>query len=111
MLGEFSAYNLLASVAIANRYGIEPELIQKALDVFQGVPGRICRYTLPNGAVAVIDNAHTPSSFEAFFSAVRPLSSHIIAIFGAGGDRDALKRPLMGAVAAQYADRDNFDNR
>ncbi len=104
LLGEFSAYNLLASVAVAHRYGIGRELIQKALESFQGVPGRICRYTLANGAVAVIDNAHTPSSFEAFFSAVRPLSPHIIALFGAGGDRDALKRPLMGAVAAQYAD-------
>ncbi len=104
LLGEFSAYNLLASVAVVQRYGIQHEVIQKALDLFQGVPGRICRYALPNGAIAVIDNAHTPSSFEAFFSAVRPLSSHLIAIFGAGGDRDALKRPLMGAVAAQYAD-------
>lgn len=104
LLGEFSAYNLLASLAVAYRYGIESSVVQKALDCFQGVPGRICRYVLPNGAIAVIDNAHTPSSFEAFFSAVRPLSPHIIAIFGAGGDRDPLKRPLMGAVAADYAD-------
>lgn len=104
LLGDFSAYNLLASIAVAYRYGIEHEMIQQALDCFQGVPGRICRYELPNGSIAVIDNAHTPSSFEAFFAAVKPLSSHILAVFGAGGDRDALKRPLMGAVAARYAD-------
>jgi UDP-N-acetylmuramoyl-L-alanyl-D-glutamate--2,6-diaminopimelate ligase len=104
LLGEFSAYNLLASIAIAYRYGIESSVVQRALDCFQGVPGRICRYVLPNGAIGIIDNAHTPSSFEAFFCAVRPLSNHIIAIFGAGGDRDPLKRPLMGAVAAHYAD-------
>jgi UDP-N-acetylmuramoyl-L-alanyl-D-glutamate--2,6-diaminopimelate ligase len=105
LLGEFSAYNLLASVAVCDFYGVDRATLEKALDEFVGVPGRICRYTLPNGAVAVIDNAHTPSSFEAFFVAVRPLSTHIIAVFGAGGDRDRLKRPLMGAVAAHYADQ------
>jgi len=104
LLGEFSAYNLLSSIAVAHRYKVEHEIVQKALDSFEGVPGRIWRYSLPNKSVAVIDNAHTPSSFEALFTAVRPLSSHVIAVFGAGGDRDALKRPLMGAVAARYAD-------
>lgn len=105
LLGTFSAYNLLAACAVSERYGIGRDDIQHALDTFTGVPGRIERFELPNNALAVIDNAHTPSSFEALFKAVRPLSSHIIAIFGAGGDRDPLKRPLMGAVAAQYADQ------
>ena len=104
LLGEFSAYNILTAVALARRYGVSSLIIQQALKGFTGVPGRLARYELDNGAVALIDNAHTPSSFEALFKAVRPLSDHIIVIFGAGGERDALKRPLMGALAAQYAD-------
>jgi len=104
LIGEFSAYNLLMASAVVEQYGLMPSDIQGALTTFEGVPGRTCRYTLPNGAIAVIDNAHTPSSFEAVFSALRPLSKRIIAIFGAGGDRDALKRPLMGAIAEEYAD-------
>ncbi len=105
LLGEFSAYNILTAVALATRYGVSSFIIQQALESFKGVPGRLARYQLDNGAVALIDNAHTPSSFEAFFKAVRPLSEHIIVVFGAGGDRDALKRPIMGALAAQYADQ------
>ena len=105
LLGEFSAYNILACCAIASGYGVSAESIQAALDTFQGVPGRLNSYALPNGALAIIDNAHTPSSFEAFFKAVRPLSNDIIVVFGAGGDRDALKRPIMGSLATSYADR------
>ncbi len=104
MLGEFSGYNILFAYAFARRYGISLRMLQQALLSFKGVPGRIARYQLPNGAIALIDNAHTPSSYEAFFKAVRPLSDHIVAVFGAGGDRDAIKRPLMGAIAEDYAD-------
>ncbi len=105
LLGEFSAYNILTAIAIAQKYGVTSSTIKQALESFSGVPGRLASYQLANGAVAIIDNAHTPSSFEAFFKAVRPLSDHIIVIFGSGGDRDALKRPIMGALAAQYADQ------
>lgn len=104
LLGTFSAYNILVARAVTQQYGVNDTLFKEAVASFGGVPGRICRYQLPNKAIALIDNAHTPSSFEAFLSAVRPLSSHIIVIFGAGGDRDPVKRPLMGALAVQYAD-------
>lgn len=104
LLGEFSAANILTAIALAQECGVGTESLQQALKSFTGVPGRLARYVLPNNAVAIIDNAHTPSSFEAFFKAVRPLSGHIIAVFGAGGDRDKLKRPVMGALAAKYAD-------
>ena len=63
------------------------------------------RFTLPNNAVAFIDNAHTPSSIEALLSSVRPLTDHLIVVFGAGGDRDSTKRPHMGAAAARFADQ------
>ncbi len=104
LLGEFSAANILAALAIAEKYGVTPPYVEQALASFSGIPGRLQRFTLPNGAVAFIDTAHTPSSFEALFMAVRPLSKHIVALFGAGGDRDSIKRPLMGALAVRYAD-------
>ncbi len=104
LLGTFNASNILAAVAVAEKYGVPVKTVESALASFPGVPGRLQRFTLPNKAVAFIDNAHTPSSFEAILSALRPLSPHIIAVFGAGGDRDVLKRPLMGAIAASYAD-------
>lgn len=104
LLGEFSASNVLAAIAVAEKYAIPVTIIEKALASFAGVPGRLQRFTLPNDAVAFIDNAHTPSSFEALLSALRSLSPHIIVVFGAGGNRDALKRPLMGAIATSYAD-------
>jgi UDP-N-acetylmuramoyl-L-alanyl-D-glutamate--2,6-diaminopimelate ligase len=103
LLGQFSAYNVATAIALVEPYAISPEIIQNAVASFQGVPGRLKRYDLPNKAVAFIDNAHTPSSFEAILSALRPLSPDLTVIFGAGGDRDAIKRPIMGAVAAQYA--------
>ncbi len=104
LLGEFSASNVLAAIAVVEKYAVPVEVMQNALVSFAGVPGRLQRFALPNNAVAFIDNAHTPSSFEAILSALRPLSTNIIAVFGAGGDRDAIKRPLMGAIAAAYAD-------
>ncbi len=105
LLGSFSAYNVLTAIALVEPYGVSETVIQAAIASFAGVPGRLKRFDVPNKAVAFIDNAHTPSSFEAILSALRPLSSDLIVVFGAGGDRDAVKRPLMGAIAAQYANQ------
>lgn len=103
LLGKFNAYNVLTAISLVEQYGISPGVIQAAISSFGGVPGRLSRYDLPNKAVAFIDNAHTPSSFEAILLALRPLSSDLIVVFGAGGDRDAVKRPLMGAIAGRHA--------
>jgi UDP-N-acetylmuramoyl-L-alanyl-D-glutamate--2,6-diaminopimelate ligase len=105
LLGRFSVYNILAVLAIAEMCGISFSSVNQALSSFEGVPGRLQRFALPNGAVAFIDTAHTPSSFDALLSTLRPLTKDLIVVFGAGGDRDAIKRPLMGALAAQYADK------
>ncbi len=102
--GYFNGYNILAATSCALRLGIAPHAIQQACRTFAGVPGRLTRFVLPNGATAFIDYAYNPSSFQAVLSTLRQLSSHIIVVFGAGGDRDVPRRPLMGAVAAQYAD-------
>ncbi|MBA3751628.1 UDP-N-acetylmuramoyl-L-alanyl-D-glutamate--2,6-diaminopimelate ligase [Candidatus Dependentiae bacterium] len=104
LLGDFSAYNIVAACCVVQEYVLDVSIIQKALVSFEGVPGRLQRFVLPNNAVAFIDNAHTPSSFDALLGALRPLTDTLIVIFGAGGDRDVVKRPLMGKIAAHHAD-------
>lgn len=104
LLGRFNAYNSAAAALCAHTFGVAPRVIEQALADFPGVPGRLNKYFLANGACAFIDNAHNPSSFEATLSTLRALTNHLIVVFGAGGDRDASRRPLMGAIAAYYSD-------
>jgi UDP-N-acetylmuramoyl-L-alanyl-D-glutamate--2,6-diaminopimelate ligase len=84
--------------------GVSFEVINKALQVFPGVPGRLQMYTLKNGAQAFVDFAHKPGAFEEVLKTLRPLSTHLIVVFGCGGNRDKTKRPVMGKLAAAYAD-------
>jgi UDP-N-acetylmuramoyl-L-alanyl-D-glutamate--2,6-diaminopimelate ligase len=104
LLGNFNLYNCLAAASIAYTQNIETKIIQRALKTFKGTPGRLERYVLPNGAIGCIDYAHNPSSFDAVLSTLRALTDHLVVIFGAGGERDPLKRPLMGASASRFAD-------
>lgn len=104
LIGNFNCYNLLAAVSGVLHLGLSPESIQASLQTFPGVPGRLEKYVLPNGAYGIIDYAHNPSSFEAVLSTLRKLTDRLIVVFGCGGDRDASKRPMMGVIAAEYAD-------
>jgi UDP-N-acetylmuramoyl-L-alanyl-D-glutamate--2,6-diaminopimelate ligase len=103
LIGEFNIYNWLGVVAAADALHIPLEHIKTAIKSFRGAPGRLELYELPNGARCYIDYAHNPASFEAVLSAMRPYTDHLIAVFGAGGDRDPARRPLMGKAAAHYA--------
>jgi len=102
--GSFNAYNITAAICIALEYGISPDQINSALQSFRVVPGRFESYTLSNGALAVIDYAHNPLSYQALLPELRALTDHLIVVFGAGGDRDASRRPIMGLIVSQYAD-------
>jgi UDP-N-acetylmuramoyl-L-alanyl-D-glutamate--2,6-diaminopimelate ligase len=104
LIGEFNAYNLLAAITLAKQLGLTTDQIQQGLDSFTGVPGRLQMYPLPNGARCFIDKAHNPSSYRAVLGVLRGLTEHLIVVFGAGGDRDKTKRPLMGIIAAQLCD-------
>ena len=84
--------------------GIKDDVIQKALNTFLSVPGRLQLHNLKNGARAFVDYAHNPSSFEAVLKTLRLLTSHLIVVFGCGGDRDKIKRPIMGFIATNYGD-------
>jgi len=105
LIGQFNRYNVAGVVSVALSLGIAPAAIAQALASFAGVPGRFERYVAPNGASFIIDYAHNPSSYEQVLSTVRALTDHLIVLFGAGGERDKSKRPLMGEIAAQYADQ------
>jgi UDP-N-acetylmuramoyl-L-alanyl-D-glutamate--2,6-diaminopimelate ligase len=102
--GRFQADNALLAAALAESLG-ETEALSR-LPHLQGVRGRMeLAATLPNGAAAYVDYAHTPDALERLLTALRPhTAGRLIVVFGAGGDRDRGKRPLMGAVAARLAD-------
>ncbi len=104
LVGEFNVYNIMAAAIVALNFGINITQIKDAILNFDKVPGRMDKHKLKNGAISFIDYAHNPSSFEAILQTVRPFCKNLIVVFGAGGDRDKTKRPLMGSCAAQIAD-------
>lgn len=104
LFGSFNAENIAMAARIALHARVTKEQLQSAIITFAGTPGRLQKHRLQNGATAFVDFAHNPSSFEAILSTLRPLTNHLIVIFGCGGNRDKTKRPLMGALAATYGD-------
>jgi len=102
--GLFNMYNCGAAIGVLLDLGLDTASIQQGLLTFEGVPGRFEKYRLSNGAFAIIDYAHNPLSYEALLSELRLLTSQLTVVFGSGGNRDASRRPLMGAIAAEYAD-------
>ncbi len=102
--GRFQADNVLVAVALTQALGLKDALDRA--EGLRGVRGRMeLAARLPNGAVAYVDYAHTPDALERLLSALRPhTAGRLHVVFGAGGDRDRGKRPLMGAAAARLAD-------
>lgn len=104
LLGQFNVYNLLGVLGIVHALNIDLGDVKWSLKDLPYVPGRMEQYKLQNGARCFIDYAHNPSSFEAVLSTLRSMTSHLIVVFGAAGNRDKQKRPLMGAIAQKYCD-------
>ncbi len=105
LMGEFSLYNMLAAAALAHQQGMSPEVIREGMHTFAGVPGRLERIALANGAHCIVDYAHNPSSFDALLTMLRARTHQLIVVFGAAGGKDRGKRPLMGTIAARLADQ------
>ena len=101
-IGFFNAYNIAAVFILLLKEGFNSHDIQKAIQQVPSIPGRMEKYKLKNGALLIIDYAHTPSSFEALFKSLHSSSTKLHIVFGAGGGKDTTKRPLMGALAAFY---------
>jgi UDP-N-acetylmuramoyl-L-alanyl-D-glutamate--2,6-diaminopimelate ligase len=106
LAGAFQASNALVAAGLCVAAGEEVEAVLAALDHLRGAPGRLQRVGAgPQGGEAYVDYAHTPDGLETVLSALRPhAKGRLIVVFGAGGDRDRSKRPLMGEIAARLAD-------
>ena len=102
--GRFQADNALVAAALADATGMPDALA--CLPGLTGVRGRMeLAATLPNGAAIYVDYAHTPDALERLLTALRPhTEGKLHVVFGAGGDRDPGKRPLMGQAVARHAD-------
>jgi UDP-N-acetylmuramoyl-L-alanyl-D-glutamate--2,6-diaminopimelate ligase len=102
--GRFQADNALMAAALAMALGQKDALDR--LPALTGVRGRLeLAARLPNGAAVYVDYAHTPDALERLLRALRPhTAGRLHVVFGAGGDRDRGKRPLMGEAAARWAD-------
>ncbi len=104
--GLFNVSNALAAFTAARVMGIEAEVAAKALAEAGRVPGRFEPVEEGQGFGVLVDYAHTPDSLENVLRAAREVCQGTLhVVFGAGGDRDKAKRPLMGKAAADHADR------
>jgi UDP-N-acetylmuramoyl-L-alanyl-D-glutamate--2,6-diaminopimelate ligase len=106
LIGAFQAENVAVAAGLAIAAGDAPETVLGVLPRLTGVRGRMqLAATRKNGAAVYVDYAHTPDAIETALRALRPhVMGRIIVVFGAGGDRDRTKRPLMGAAAKAHAD-------
>ncbi len=106
LVGGFQAENVLVAAGLVIGAGAAPGDVFRALPQLSGVRGRMqLAATRKNGAAVYVDYAHTPDAIETALKALRPhVLGRIVIVFGAGGDRDTTKRPLMGAAARAHAD-------
>jgi UDP-N-acetylmuramoyl-L-alanyl-D-glutamate--2,6-diaminopimelate ligase len=106
LVGEFQVENALVAAGLAVATGGDPATVFPALEHLVGAPGRLELVGTSRGAPIFVDYAHKPDALAKALEALRPYTAaRLIVVFGAGGDRDRGKRPLMGVVAAAKADR------
>ena len=108
VLGAFNVSNLLAVLGALRAAGVPFEQAIAAVSALEPVPGRLERVGGGHQPLVVIDYAHTPDAIDKALLALKPAvaaGGKLVCVFGCGGDRDAGKRPLMGAAAARLADQ------
>ena len=105
LVGEFQIENALAAAGLVIATGGDAARAFASLEKLEGAPGRLELVGERNGAPVFVDYAHKPDALAKALEALRPYTKRrLVVVFGAGGDRDAGKRPLMGAIAAGNAD-------
>ncbi|KAF0675449.1 UDP-N-acetylmuramoyl-L-alanyl-D-glutamate--2,6-diaminopimelate ligase [Profundibacterium mesophilum] len=106
LIGGFQAENVLAAAGLVIASGVEPRDVFAVLEGLSTVRGRMQLAAMrDNGAAVFVDYAHTPAALATALAALRPhVMGRLIVVYGAGGDRDRGKRPLMGREAAAHAD-------
>jgi UDP-N-acetylmuramoyl-L-alanyl-D-glutamate--2,6-diaminopimelate ligase len=105
LVGEFQIENALVAAGLAIGTGSDAKAVFAELELLEGAKGRLEQVGEHNGAPIFIDYAHKPDALTKALQALRPYAKRkLVVVFGAGGDRDAGKRPLMGAIAVENAD-------
>ncbi|MFY0611055.1 MAG: UDP-N-acetylmuramoyl-L-alanyl-D-glutamate--2,6-diaminopimelate ligase [Hyphomicrobiaceae bacterium] len=105
LIGRYQASNAMLAAGLALAVGEQPDAVFAAMNVLQGVRGRLEVVSNINGATVVIDYAHKPDALDAALDALRPfVTGKLLCVFGCGGDRDRGKRPIMGRISAKKAD-------
>jgi UDP-N-acetylmuramoyl-L-alanyl-D-glutamate--2,6-diaminopimelate ligase len=106
LVGHFQVENALVAAGIAIASGEDPLTVLAALEQLKGAKGRLELVGRKNDATIFVDYAHKPDALAKALDALRSFASgRLVVVLGAGGDRDAGKRPMMGAIAAEKADR------
>ena len=107
LIGAHNLANWMAAFGVAGTLGLPLDEFRRGLDAVERIPGRLERVRGRKDVQVFVDYAHTPKAIENLLNVVRPLArgARITIVFGAGGDRDRGKRPLMGQAAAKLADR------
>ncbi len=109
--GDFNVYNSLAAICVGLTLGLDLELIRQGLESVAGVPGRMETIQAGQDFAVIVDFAHTPDALTKVLRVLRPLTKgKLITVFGAAGERDTTKRPLMGEAAAMFSDFAIFTN-
>ena len=104
--GEFNVYNVMGAVAAMLAENISKEIIVSVLDGFAGVPGRFQLVEAGQPYTVIVDYAHTPDGLENVLKTARSITrGKLWVVFGCGGDRDNKKRPIMGGLALELADK------
>jgi UDP-N-acetylmuramoyl-L-alanyl-D-glutamate--2,6-diaminopimelate ligase len=116
LLGEFNAYNLLAVWSACSLLGFDMKKVNNIIATIEPPKGRFDHFMAPNGVLVVVDYAHTPDALLNILTPVRdllafgeedvtqPNAGKLITVFGCGGDRDPMKRPIMGKLGAEMSD-------
>lgn len=107
MTGRYNVQNITGVVGAALALGLPLQPVRAAIAAFKGAPGRLDRVQHDGGPTVFVDYAHTPDAMENVLATLRKVCAgrRLTVVFGCGGDRDRTKRPKMGAIAAQLADR------
>jgi UDP-N-acetylmuramoyl-L-alanyl-D-glutamate--2,6-diaminopimelate ligase len=108
LVGRFNASNLLAIYGAASLLGMSDEDLFKEISKLQSAPGRFQIVHSDSGVIGIVDYAHTPDALKNVLDTINEIRTHnetLITVAGAGGNRDAAKRPEMAAVAVEKSDR------
>jgi len=107
LLGKFNAYNLLSVWSASELLGFDMDKVKNILEDIKPPRGRFEYFTSKSGVVVIVDYAHTPDALEKILMAIKEIKSKegkIISVFGCGGNRDPMKRKIMGHIGATFSD-------